>query len=246
MPLASGLHAWPEQRRGIFTLSTVTRPLREDERRSLSGLAGYHTLLSVGLMPTLFFFIITFAIGIWIERALGVYRYTGVVLPALAAAGVAGYFAIYLYRKSAPFLEKVRGAYSRDLALGTVTCTTYDVVDALRVEELEDEGSGYYLKLADGGVLFLQGQYLYEYEEVGADGEDEAEPARFPASRFTIERAPESGLVMGLRDLGALIPVSGTLKPFTLDDHENSLVPEDGAILHIDFESLRARRTGPR
>lgn len=227
-------------------MTTVTRPLREDERRSLSGLAGHSTLLSAGLMPALFFFIITFAICVGIERELGLYRYLGAVLPVFAAVGVAGTFAVYLYRTSAPYLQKAREAYSRDLALGTVTCTTYDVVDALRVQELEDEGSSYYLKLADGRVLFLQGQYLYEYEGAEPDGESKAEPARFPARRFTIERTAESGLVMGLRDFGALVSISGTLKPFTLEDHENDRVPQDGEVLQIDFDTLRQRLVGPR
>ena len=35
---------------------------------------------------------------------------------------------------------------------------------AFQVEETEDEGSNYFLELANGRVLFISGQMLYEYE----------------------------------------------------------------------------------
>jgi hypothetical protein len=184
---------------------------------------------------------ITFFVGVWMERALDVYCELGSAWPAIFGAVAALGLALYLYRKSEPWLSKEREAHARDLAEGVAVCTTFDVVDALRVEEFEDEGSAYYLKLADGRVLFLQGQYLYEYE---GDSEAEEGPpvrARFPADRFTVERTAGSGIVLGLTNFGRLIPVSGVLRSFTPDEHEAGTVPQDGDILKIDFESLRHR-----
>jgi hypothetical protein len=215
--------------------------LSEDERRSIAGLATAGSLISVGLIPTLFVFIVTFAVCIGVERGLGLYAVLGLTWPAIIAAGTAVAFAHYLYRKSEPLLSMERDAHARDLAAGTAVCSTFDVVDALRVEELEDEGSAYYLKLADGRVLFLQGQYLYEYEANDEDEDGNPVRARFPADRFTVERTAGSGLVLGITNFGRVIPVSGVLPPFTLDERRNDTVPNDGDILTIDFETLRRR-----
>jgi hypothetical protein len=109
-------------------------------------------------------------------------------------------------------------------------CTTYDVVEALRVREFEDEGSSYYLRLSDGRVLFLTGQYMYEYEDERA----------FPCTRFTLERAPESQLFLALTELGPPLAPSAILPPFTEAELRAGL-PADGALLELDFESLRAK-----
>jgi hypothetical protein len=224
-----------------FIVATSTRPLSESERRSIAGLATPGSLISVGLIPALFVFMVTFAVCIGIERAFGLYAALGLTWPAIIAAGAAVAFAHYLYRKTQPLLSMEREGHARDLAAGTATCFTFDVVDALRVEELEDEGSAYYLKLADGRVLFLQGQYLYEYEARDEDEDGNPAPARFPADRFTVERTAGSGLVLGITNFGRLIPVSGVLPPFSLDERGGDAVPNDGDILTIDFDSLRRR-----
>lgn len=222
-------------------MTTSTRPLRDDERRSIAGLATPGSLITVGLIPTLFVFMLTFVAGILIARAFGVHDGPDVTWPAIIACAAGLGFARYLYRKTEPLLAAEREAHARDLAAGTAVCTTFDVVDALRVEEFEDEGSAYYLKLADGRVLFLQGQYLYEYEDGIADDDGKPMPARFPAARFTVERTAGSGLMLDLTGLGRVIPVSGVLPPFTEDQHRADAVPQDGDILTIDFESLRRR-----
>ena len=99
----------------------------------------------------------------------------------------------------------------------------------MRVEEFEDEGSSYYLKLDDGSVLFLSGQYLYEYEDQGS----------FPSTRVAVTRAPESKIVLDIECLGQPLPVRAQRPPFTREDHLNGAVPEDGALLAVDFEILR-------
>ena len=220
-------------------MTMVTRPLREDERRSIVNLATPGSMLSVGLIPTLFVFIVTFAVGIWIERALGLYGALGLTWPAMIAAVAAMGFGHYLYRKTEPLISKEREAHALDLAAGTAVCSTFEAVDALRVEELEDEGSAYYLKLSDGRVLFLQGQYLYQYEGRGEDEDGKPAQANFPSNRFTVERTAGSHMVLDMIDFGRLMPVSGVLPPFTLDERSDDNVPNDWDILTIDFETLR-------
>lgn len=220
-------------------MTTSTRPLREDERRSIAGLESW-SLIPELLFPALFVFLITFFVGVGIERALDVYCELGSTWPTIIGAVAALGLALYIYRISEPWQSKEREVHARDLAAGVAVCSTFDVVDALRVEEFEDEGSGYYLKLADGRVLFLQGQYLYEYEN-GEDEEGAPVHARFPADRFTVERTSASGIVLGVTDFGRLIPVSGVLRSFTPEEHEGHTVPQDGEILAVDFETLRHR-----
>jgi hypothetical protein len=111
------------------------------------------------------------------------------------------------------------------------------------VEEFEDEGSQYYLALTDGRVLFVSGQWLYEYED-GEDEDGKPTSARFPCRRFTIERAAKSGLFLGLIPQGPSFPPSDTLPPFTDEQHGAGTVPDDGDLLSVDFESLRKRRAG--
>ncbi len=219
-----------------------TRPLSENERRSIARFASSDSLIAFAWFPTLFAFVITFAIGVGIERALGIYCTWGTTWPTIIGAIAGVSFAYYLHNATKSFRDKQREAHAKDLAAGTAVCTTFDVVDALRVEEFEDEGSTYYLKLADGRVLFMQGQYLYEYEE-GIDEDDGGKPvpAKFPAERFTVERTAASGTILDVTGFGRAIPVSGALPAFTQDQFRNGDVPQDGDILTIDFETLRRR-----
>src|SRR5262245_42762130 len=121
----------------------------------------------------------------------------------------------------------------RDLDGGVAGVTTYHVVDAVQVEESEDEGSSYYLKLSDGRVAFLSGQYLYEGEDAGT----------FPSSVVSVVRAPHSQIVFDIQSEGSALPASGRLPSFTTAEYDEGRVPEDGALVAVDFESLRARAT---
>ena len=75
----------------------------------------------------------------------------------------------------------------------------------------------------------------------GEDEDGQPTPARFPCRRFTLERAAASGLFLELTPLGPAFAPSGTLAAFTSEDHHAGRVPEDGQILDLDFEALRAR-----
>ena len=107
--------------------------------------------------------------------------------------------------------------------------TVYEVVDAIKIEEYEDEGSNYYLKLKDGGVLFLSGQYLYDVED----------ESKFPSSRFKIVRTTgTSKTLLDIECLGAYIAPSAVLPAFSKDRLKAGEVPGDGEILQVPFETL--------
>lgn len=70
---------------------------------------------------------------------------------------------------------------------GLLESTDFRAVRAFEVREWEDEGLHYFIELADGRVLYLEGQYLYEYQQISDDPELN-QPRRFPCTDFTIRR----------------------------------------------------------
>ena len=149
-----------------------------------------------------------------------------------AAALIAGITAARMYgrmRKSlsrSPYADLIRA----DLDGAMVRESIFDVVDAIERDQLSYEGSHFYLKLADGRVLYLSGQYL----------DDEAESRRFPSVRVVIVRAARSGTLLRFDCTGAYVAPSVTLPAFTLEDLDRDDTPADGDILDVDFEKLRA------
>lgn len=147
----------------------------------------------------------------------------------VGAAGLAGY--LYLRRLFRRAAAADQSSGQRDLEAGEVDETQFEVVDAIEVAEEEDEGRHFYLRLADGRVLFLSGQYLY----------DDVASKRFPAARVTVTRAPVSGIVLSMRAEGAYVAPSAVRPSFTERERARGRVPDDGDILETDFDRLRRR-----
>ena len=147
----------------------------------------------------------------------------------IVAGLVAGGF-VRLRTRARSARVAVTGALQRELAEGNAEVTTYEVVDAISIEEQEDEGSMYYLELRDGRILFIAGQYLYEFEE----------EKRFPNTKFQIIRTPRTRHVIGFTCLGDYLPASARGRPFTEADYRSRRVPEDGTVWEGDFDVLRA------
>ena len=207
-------------------MDEILRPFTPDERRTLErirtsrpqgGGAGFGAFLA---------FLVTTGVLLIISPASW---QTGVLslIPVVVGAGVAALVFRRLSR-SARHREWV-AEIERDLAGGVASVTTARVTDAVRVQEAEDEGSSYYLRLDDGRVLFISGQYLYELEEEG----------RFPNTRLTVVRAPSTRIVFDVTCDGSPLPPSATRPPFTTEEYDGGLVPEDGTVLDVDFGSLR-------
>jgi hypothetical protein len=132
--------------------------------------------------------------------------------------------------------EERRRAEHPDLDAGVAEITTYEAREAIKVEEFEDEGIGFYLDLGDGKVLFLQGQYLYE----------DYEAKRFPCTRFTVSRAARSQAVLDMTCEGECLPPVCVHPPFTAKDYKTGAAPKDGEILETDFEELKKGRADRR
>jgi hypothetical protein len=151
-------------------------------------------------------------------------EYATLVLLLVAVAGSFVYHLRKELRHAKRVAESTRRRYAADLAAQQVEEWRVRVVDAIEVEEFEDEGRQCYLELEDGRVLFVSGQYLYDSDE------DDTTP-KFPNRDLLITRLPHAGDILDLVRLGEHFPPSFTLPPFTRDDHEHGRVPEDGQLL---------------
>lgn len=138
-------------------------------------------------------------------------------------------FYLYLRRLFTRAAAAARKASALDAGAGQVDESSFSIVDAIQVAETEDEGLHFFLRLADGGVVFLSGQYLY----------DPVAARRFPSAQVTIVRAPATRTVLRFTPSGAYVRPSTTRAAFTDREHARGRVPEDGDVLHVDFERLR-------
>lgn len=101
----------------------------------------------------------------------------------------------------------------RDLAGGVAKVLTADVLRFVEIEEYDDEGAGFLLELADGRVLAVVSQDLYEFTH-DAELEDGKQDNRdsFPQTRIEYRYAPHSGLNLGIRGVGEPLKPIGLVK----------------------------------
>jgi len=99
---------------------------------------------------------------------------------------------------------------------------------AFQVEEFEDEGTQYFIELKNGAVLYLCGQYLYDYEPM----EGVIKQARkFPCTEFTVLRDKRYGYIVEVIPGGAVFEPECEVPPFTMEDHDAGRAPSDGDII---------------
>jgi hypothetical protein len=108
---------------------------------------------------------------------------------------------------------------------------TVSASEAIRVDEFEDEGLHYFLRLSDDRVLFLSGQYLYDHEE----------EKRFPCTEFDVVRTVRSKIILGLECRGAFLPPVKVLPPFSTEQFHKDIVPQDMDILDIPWSEIESR-----
>jgi hypothetical protein len=71
-------------------------------------------------------------------------------------------------------------------AQGLIESIEFRATRAFEVEEFEDEGMHYFIELADGSVLFLNGQYLYQFLPESHGGAKGLKTSIFPSTEFTL------------------------------------------------------------
>lgn len=125
---------------------------------------------------------------------------------------------------------------------GLLAAQDFEVRRAFEIREFEDEGMHYMLELTDGSVLYLNGQYLYEYELIEDDPEFN-QPRRFPCTSFTIRRHAEDGYVVDIICRGEVLEPECVAPYFEAEDFKAGLIPEDGDVItDRTYEEIKAER----
>ena len=160
----------------------------------------------------------------------------GFVISAVGGLAIAG--AHFLF--NAPEDHWPRLSIEAMEARGLVTSSQFRARRAFGVREYEDEAPRYFIELEDEGVLYLCGEYLYDYEPF--DEPDFEQTRQFPCSLFAVKRGIRDGYVLAIVTEGAVLePDSITLLP---NDHEN-IWPTDGAMLRdAPYDALKRRVIG--
>ena len=127
-------------------------------------------------------------------------------------------------------------------AKGLLVDTTYHAMRVFEVEEMEDEGRHFFLELDDGSVLYLNGQYLYDYDtdvEEHDDDEDKEDMNEdeniprgpFPCTVFTVRRHKDDGRVVDIDCIGIPLRPETIEPPFSPELFDVDWVPSDGDII---------------
>jgi hypothetical protein len=212
----------------IVLMQSTLRPMRPDELENLK--RRYRVPANyVGVFIAAFGTAVIAALVGLLVSATGILskRTADQVTEVLIGVALLGSFPYYLrkeLRRAKRSAEYVDSRYGADAANQQIEEWRIHIVDAIEVEEFEDEGRHCYLELEDGRVLFLSGPHLYDSDE------DDITP-RFPNRELLITRFPRTGDIYDIERLGEYFPPSLKLPPFTKEDHEADRVPEDGQIL---------------
>ncbi len=127
-------------------------------------------------------------------------------------------------------------------AKGVMLQQTFHAKRAFQVAEREDEGCQYFIELADDSVLFIQGQYLYDFEPI-IDDPELNQPRRFPCTEFVISRDTQGDYFIQLDCKGAPFEPECLTPPFSRRDYREDRVPEDGAVFSdVSYDELKQQR----
>jgi len=125
---------------------------------------------------------------------------------------------------------------------GLLVPEPYKATRAFQVAELEDEGSHYFIELEDGSVLFLSGQYLYEYEPRTRRGKLER-PRTFPCTQFALRRHRNMGHLVDIECSGPVLEPEAIAPSFSLQDSENYRYPGDQSIIrNKSYDEIKSER----
>lgn len=131
-------------------------------------------------------------------------------------------------------------------AQGLLVSTEFRARRAFQVEEFEDEGSHYFLELEDGGVLYLNGQYLYDYEAIEDDEPGFNHPRRFPCTEFTRRAHRDRGFTVDLLCRGGVLEPEAVQPPLTTEEWRRFHLTDGDIIRDRAYEELLALRAGER
>ena len=129
---------------------------------------------------------------------------------------------------------------------GLLTSAECSAIRAFQVEELEHEGSHYFIELQDKSVLYLNGRYLHEHEPLEYD--DKIVHARdFPCTEFALQRFSDDDTIVGIHCRGPVLEPEIVTPPFSKEDFQDGGAPKDGAIITAyTYDEVKAARLEQR
>ncbi len=164
---------------------------------------------------------------------------TGIALAAFMLILVIAAF--FLFNRHGADLSGYKSAHEQILELeqkGLLVKDDYKARRAFGVDEFEDEGSHYFIELEDGRVLYLNGQYLYDYEPVGIK-----QPRTFPCTEFTLLRHKDERWVVDLQCRGSALEPESVAPSFSKSDFKAGLIPSDGEIIRErTYDQIKSER----
>jgi hypothetical protein len=217
---------------GDSVISRIIKPITDEQLKIISRIHQRPILNTIGfcffclMLITLLLMLCWFLLGLLLPNLKQV-KVNSEIFIIIALP-----FAIYQAYKTHLKIKKLL-PNNKSLQKEFVEELTIDAFRAIKVEEFEDEGIGYYLDIGEGKILFIQGQYLYDEDENGKS------ELKIPSTRMAFTRVVGSGILLDFKCLGNYLPPCSTIPPFTIKDFKKNCVPEDCTILEVDFESLK-------
>jgi hypothetical protein len=158
-----------------------------------------------------------------------------IILPSLFGSLL---LALYTFNARGTF------ATSKQLQLmNLAVAESFRAKRAFQVQEFEDEGPHYFIELEDDRVLYLNGQYIMDYEGWTDEEEGKIGPRRFPCTSFTIFRHKTEGYVSEIDCGGNVFEPELVAPAFLREEYRNKQVPRDGDVLSDkSYERIRAER----
>jgi hypothetical protein len=219
---------------GSARVETTFRPI---SKRRLADLKGYAAWSTSAFRAAIF--LVAMAAVAWLLRRI----YVALLRPVLDAdavwvvPSVAIAVGIYVLGSRWTGGRSFRAAVRADLAGGVAAVHRVVAVDAIEVEEREDEGPSYFILTSEGSTLLFTGQYLGPYRRKG-----------FPWRTFEILEAPASKIFFGLVPRGERLPPSVRREPFSWEEYKTLVKGKRKyGTVALDFEALKqGRLTQPR
>jgi hypothetical protein len=116
-----------------------------------------------------------------------------------------------------------------DLVRGKIAVRRVVAVDAVEIDEQEDEGPAYFILTADGTTVLFAGQYLDRLKSKG-----------FPWTAFDISEAPESKVFFGISSAGDRLKPSASRPALTFEEGKAyGIFKVNYKTVEVDFASLK-------
>jgi len=129
-------------------------------------------------------------------------------------------------------------------AEGDVLLQDFKAHRAFQVAEYDDEDLHYFLELEDGRILYLTGQYLYDYEPLEAEGDEGARPRSFPNTDFTVFRDNRGSYkyVLDIECRGAVLEPEGVAADFEEEYFDGDPWQDGDIISDRSYDDLKQQR----